>query len=323
MFTVIWKKLLQRESLLYINLCLCSSIDNEICELFWLHDLVLGLVNGLAQIIKDKNMKLGYINFINCYPFYYHMFEKVPLEDVTIMPGYPGKLNQMLCSNDLDMSPISSATCADINEELVILPQFCLSSTGYVGSVTLVSNLPIEELDKKEIGVTNTSHTSAVLLKIILKKYYNARPVYQTTGPRPKLETFDAALLIGNDAMMKTKVPPTYTYDLGDLWLRKTGHPVVFAVFAIKKAVIDKYYKKIICIISSYEYSLEFLKIEKATVIAKAKQKYPDVIYDIDQYYNLLQFEFTKDLKKALMFYFKEGANLDLIKEVSNIEFFS
>ena len=229
----------------------------------------------------------------------------------------------MLSNCELDMSPISSATCADIHGDIVLLPQFCLSSVGYVGSVTLVSNLPIEELDEKKIGVTNASHTSAVLLKILLKKYYNARPVYQTTGPRPKLEDFDAALLIGNDAMIKTKIPPTYSYDLGDLWLRKTGHPVVFAVFAIKKGSLDKYHSKIDLITSSYQKSLKCLKNESNKVISNAKQRYPDVIYDINKYYDLLKFEFTDELKNALMFYFQEGANLNLIKQTENVTFYT
>ena len=267
-------------------------------------------------------MKLGYIDFLNCYPFYYHMFEKKTLKDITIVPGYPGALNQMVSNNELDMSPISSATCADIHEDIVMLPQFCLSSIGYVGSVTLVSNLPIEELNKKTIGVTNSSHTSAVLLKILLKKYYDSKPVYTTTGPRPKLKDFDAALLIGNDAMIKTEEPPKYSYDLGDLWLRKTGHPVVFAVFVIKKAILDKYHSKINLIISSYQKSLECLKSEEKIVIAKAEQKYSDVIYDVKRYYELLKFEFTDELKKALKFYYKEGANLNLIKQTENLTFF-
>ena len=266
-------------------------------------------------------MKLGYIDFINCYPFYYHMFEKNPVKNITMISGYPGKLNNMLFKGELDMSPISSATCADIHEDIVIMPQFCLSSVGYVGSVTLASNIPIEELDKKKIGVTNASHTSAVLLKILLKKYYNAQPDYITTGPRPELKNFDATLLIGNDAMIKTSQPPTYTYDLGDMWLRKTGYPVVFAVFVIKKDIIKKYSSQINAVVASYKLSLNCLKNEKIKVIAKAKAKYPDVIYDINKYYELLKFEFTDELKKALMFYFKQGSNLGLIQKVDNINF--
>lgn len=266
-------------------------------------------------------MKLGYIDFVNCYPFYYYMFELQPIEAVTVVPGYPGTLNQLLTNGQLDMSPISSATFADHNEDLVVLDLFCLSSVGYVGSVTLASNHPIETLDKKQIGVTNTSHTSATLLKIILKKYYGAEPIYHTTGPRPRLEDFDATLLIGNDAMIKTSVPPSYTYDLGDLWLRKTGHPVVFAVFAIQRSALDTHQSTISSVISSYTRSLDCLKNDKETIVRKAEEKYPDVVYDIHQYYDLLKFEFTDELKQALMFYFQEGAKLGLLQPVDQITY--
>ncbi|MCP4575530.1 MAG: hypothetical protein GY846_04530, partial [Deltaproteobacteria bacterium] len=41
-------------------------------------------------------MDLGYIDFLNCYPFYYHMFEKKPVNRVSIFPGYPGHLNTLM-----------------------------------------------------------------------------------------------------------------------------------------------------------------------------------------------------------------------------------
>ena len=122
--------------------------------------------------------------------------------------------------------------------------------------------------------------------------------------------------------MILAKTPPSYTYDLGDLWLRKTGHPVVFAVFAIRKTAVDKYYSELNAIISSYKKSLECLKKDKKTVIEKASEKYPDIIYDIDKYYTLLKFEFTEELKKALLFYYQEGANLNLIRETRELTFF-
>ena len=83
-----------------------------------------------------------------------------------------------MADRQLDMSPISSATCAQIADDVALLPQFCLSSVGYVGSVILASKIPIEELNHKKVGITSASHTSAVLLKILLKNYYHAEPVY-------------------------------------------------------------------------------------------------------------------------------------------------
>lgn len=266
-------------------------------------------------------MRLGYIDYLNCYPFYFRMFEKKAIKGVRLFPGHPGMLNKMMAGRQLDMSPISSATCGEIADDVMVLPRFCLSSVGYVGSVLLVSKVPIEDLNKSKVGITSSSHTSIVLLKIILKKYYDMAPVFIPTGPRPLLKDMDAALIIGNDAMVQPSEPPSYVYDLGDLWLRKTGFPVVFAVFAVRKKVLNKYESIIKTVVSSYQSSLNFLETDKHTVVLKAKKRYPDIIYDIDSYYDRLQFEFTDNLKKALMFYFSIAEEMDLIKPVKNLQY--
>ena len=266
-------------------------------------------------------MKLGHIDYLNCYPFYYHAFEKAPLNGIRIFSDYPSELNRMLTHGELDMSPVSAATCANITDNVLVLPEFCLSSIGYVGSVILISKVPIEDLSGKKVGLTSASHTSVVLLKILLHYYYKLEPVYVTTEPRASLKDIDAALVIGNDAMVRTPEPASYTYDLGDLWFRKTGFPVVFAVFAVRRDVSVKYEAEIKTVISSYHKSLKCLKEEKDTVIAKAKERYPDIVYDIDDYYDLLEFKFTDDLKKALMFYYSIAGELGLIKQVERLKY--
>ncbi|MBF0117353.1 MAG: menaquinone biosynthesis protein [Desulfobacterales bacterium] len=266
-------------------------------------------------------MQLGYIDYLNCYPFYYHMFEKQTLEGIKIVAGHPSFLNKMLSENMLDMSPISSATYATLQNDIVIIPKFCLSSVGYVASVVLLSKTPIEELNKKRIGISSASHTSQVLLKILLKNYYKLEPIYFVSPFSPSLKDMDAALVIGNDAMLKTSEPIPYIYDLGDLWLRKTGFPVVFAVFAVRKAIISKYLKHIETVINSYHTSLSCLYEKKETVIKHAKLKYPDILYDISHYYNLLKFEFTDDLKKSLLHYFFMAEDIGLLNTVKEINF--
>jgi chorismate dehydratase len=121
--------------------------------------------------------------------------------------------------------------------------------------------------------------------------------------------------------MVKAPGPAPYTYDLGDLWLRKTGFPVVFAVFAVREKVVDRYESEIKAVISSYHTSLKYLKEKKDEVIVRALQRYPDIIYDIDSYYDLLEFEFTEDLKKALMFYFSVAGDLGFIKKVERLRY--
>jgi chorismate dehydratase len=266
-------------------------------------------------------MRLGYINYLNCYPFYFQMFENKPVPKISIHPDYPYMLNKMMSLGQLDMSPISSATCAEISDQMLVLPQFCLSSVGYVGSVILISKIPIEDLDQKKVGITRASHTSVVLLKILMKKYYRLEPSYILTEPRPVLKDMDAALVIGNDAMAITAEPVSYIYDLGDLWLRKTGFPVVFAVFAVRQRIFEKYKRRITSVISSYHRSLRCLDEEKEKVVSLAKAKYPDIVYDINGYFDLLQFKFDDDLKKALMFYYEAAAEMGLLKKITGLNY--
>jgi chorismate dehydratase len=266
-------------------------------------------------------MKLGYIDYLNCYPFYHHLFEKGSPEGVQVIPGYPSTLNKMMAATDLDMSPISAATCSDIGDRILLLPQFCLSSVGYVGSVILVSRYPIEMLHERTVGLTRASYTSVVLVKILFEKYYHVQPKYTLTAPFSTPDQTDAVLLIGNEAMIFQSSPTMYMYDLGEIWLKKTGFPVVFAVFGVRKAIIKKYAPEIRKVIRSYHLSMECLKHEKEKVITCAAAKYPDIDFDINRYFSLLKFEFTDELKNALIFYLSIAEEMGFLKLISRLEF--
>jgi chorismate dehydratase len=115
--------------------------------------------------------------------------------------------------------------------------------------------------------------------------------------------------------------PIPYIYDLGDLWLRKTGFPVVFAVFVVRESVVEKYSYQIKAVVSSYHSSLDCLEEEKELVVSKARTKYPDIIYDINSYFDLLQFKFDDELKKALMFYYTVAGEMGLLKKVTKLNY--
>jgi chorismate dehydratase len=265
-------------------------------------------------------MKIGCIKYLNCYPFYYHMFEKRPLAGVDVIAAHPSELNRMMTAGELAISPVSSAAYADLQDDAFLLPDFCLSSVGYVRSVIMISRLPVEELDGRRVGLSTASQTSVVLLKMLLGKYYGLKPEYVQSPPMPSLKELDAALVIGNEAMAQFSEPVPYVYDLGDLWLRKSGHPVVFAVFAVNKGLADS--EKIDAVISSYRESLKCLETERDELILQAGRRYPEVMYDIDTYYKLLKFDFSSDLKKALKFYFEEAWKMGLLRKVQEIKYY-
>ena len=266
-------------------------------------------------------MKLGYIDYLNCYPFYYHMFEKKKVLGVEIVPGYPSALNRKMRLGEIDMSPMSSAACADISADVFILPEFCLSSIGYVHSVVLASKHPMEDLDGKTVGLTTASYTSVVLLKVLMEKYFHMSPRYVESAPMPDLKNFDAALLIGNEAMMLKDDPSLYVYDLGEMWLINTGYPVVFAVFAVRREAVERFETQISGVVSSYRRSLSCLSEHREDLIGNAAKRYPHVHCDVDTYYKLLRFSFSPGLQDALLFYYRAAGELGLIKRTSELNF--
>ena len=142
-------------------------------------------------------------------------------------PGVPTELSRMLLAGELDIAPIPSIEYARNADRYRILPRLCVSSEGAVDSIQLVTRLPFGQV--RSVAVTPESATSVVLVRILLP---NAEIV-------PLGMEADATLLIGDAALRSAFEDPTPHFDLGRLWLERTGLPMVFAVWAAPEPVAD------------------------------------------------------------------------------------
>jgi chorismate dehydratase len=160
-------------------------------------------------------IRLGRISYVNMAPVFYRLEAEV--EEVG---GVPTELNRSLLAGELDLAPISSIEYARNAGSLRILPRLCVSSEGAVDSIQLVSRTPLEQV--RRVAVTPESATSVVLTKVLLPEAEHV----------PLEEEAEARLLIGDAALRSAFEDPTPHYDLGRLWLERTGLPMVFAVWA-------------------------------------------------------------------------------------------
>jgi chorismate dehydratase len=160
-------------------------------------------------------IRLGRISYVNMAPVFFRLEA-----DVEEVPGVPTALNGQLLAGELDLAPISSIEWARHADRLRILPRLCVSSEGAVDSIQLVSRVPLERI--RRVAVTPESATSVVLTKVLIP---DAEHV-------PLGVEADATLLIGDAALRSAFEDPTPHYDLGRLWLERTGLPMVFAVWA-------------------------------------------------------------------------------------------
>ncbi len=168
----------------------------------------------------DVVIRLGRISYVNMAPVFYRLEAEV--EEVG---GVPTELSRRLLAGELDLAPIPSIEYGRNAERLRILPRLCVSSEGAVDSIQLVSRVPLEQV--RSVAVTPESATSVVLTKVLLPE----------AGHVPLGEEADAKLLIGDAALKSAFEDPTPHYDLGRLWLERTGLPMVFAVWACPEPV--------------------------------------------------------------------------------------
>jgi chorismate dehydratase len=167
-------------------------------------------------------IRLGRISYVNMAPVFYEL-----KADVEQIAGVPTELNRMLLDGEVDVAPIPSIEYARNADRLRILPRLCVSSEGAVDSIQLVTRLQFGQV--RSVGVTPESATSVVLVRILLP---DAEIV-------PLGIDADATLLIGDAALRSAFEDPTPHFDLGKLWLERTGLPMVFAVWAAPEPVVE------------------------------------------------------------------------------------
>ncbi|MBA2424733.1 MAG: menaquinone biosynthesis protein [Actinobacteria bacterium] len=167
-------------------------------------------------------IRLGRISYVNMAPVFYGLEAEV--EEVV---GVPTELNRMLLDGEIDIAPIPSIEYARNHDRFRILPRLCVSSEGAIDSIQLVTRMPFGQV--RSVAVTPESATSVVLVRILLPK---AEIV-------PLGMDADATLLIGDAALRSAFEDPTPHFDLGRLWLERTGLPMVFAVWAAPEPLVE------------------------------------------------------------------------------------
>jgi chorismate dehydratase len=188
--------------------------------------------------------RVGHIQFLNCLPIYWGLVRSGALLDVELTKDTPDRLNDMLVGDQLDIGPISLVEYLRHADDLVLLPDLAVGSDGPVLSVNIVSQAPLDALDRRPVALGSTSRTSVLLARMWLADVHGVRPDYFVCPPdlTAMLLEADAAVLIGDAALRATYDAPRRgldVYDLGAVWREWTRLPMVFAVWAARREYAD------------------------------------------------------------------------------------
>jgi chorismate dehydratase len=170
-------------------------------------------------------LRVGRISYLNVEPFF-HAF---PWPIALSLP--PRALGEAVAAGQVDAGPLALADCLRLEGTVARLP-FGIVGPTRAQSVLLFADRPMRELGGRRIAVTGETSTSVRLLRILLAfRDEVAAPTLVGLG-----EAADAELLIGDEALRVRQGawPRRFCYDLGEEWTTWTGHPMVFAAWAVR-----------------------------------------------------------------------------------------
>ena len=245
-------------------------------------------------------MRLGRISYANMAPVFYKV--EADVEEVT---GVPTELNRMLLDGELDIAPISSIEYARNATRLRILPRLCVSSEGAVDSIQLVTRMQFNQV--RTVAVTPESATSVVLTRILLPK----------AEILPLGMEADAKLLIGDAALHSAYEDPTPHFDLGRLWLEKTGLPMVFAVWAAPEPVVDGLVELEHALVAS----VRLARSEPELLARKASELYGYPAGFLARYFEKLRYSFGPRERAGLYTFLEMARDAGELTHVPELRF--
>ena len=245
-------------------------------------------------------IRLGRISYVNMAPVFHGLEAEV--EEV---PGVPTDLSRMLLEGELDIAPIPSIEYARNADRLRILPRLCVSSEGAVDSIQLVTRMPFGQV--RSVAVTPESATSVVLVRVLL--------------PRAEILPLgmdaDATLLIGDAALRSAFEDPTPHFDLGRLWLERTGLPMVFAVWAAPEPLVDGLAELEEALVTS----VRLARAEPEKLAFEASDRYGYPAGFLARYFEKLRYRFGPRERAGLFTFLEMARDVGELAEVPELRF--
>lgn len=150
----------------------------------------------------------------------------------------PSRCAELLRSGQVDVGLVPVIELE--RQPLQIVPPLGIASQGPVLSILLLSKVPPASINS--LAVDSSSRTSVVLTQILLAERFGCRPVIHAAAPDlpAMLASNDAALLIGDPALLADTSRIPFNLDLGAEWTDWSGLPMVFAVWAARPGIVTR-----------------------------------------------------------------------------------
>lgn len=194
----------------------------------------------MSNIHKPRVCAVSYLNTV---PLVWGIERGAERDIFEMSYALPSECADQLASGDADIGIVPVIEIA--RQKLDYFRSTGIACRGAVRSILLVSKVPVREI--KTLATDTGSRTSVMLSRIILAEKYGVSPklISRRAELAPMLGEADAALVIGDPALhIDPATLPFETLDLGLEWTQLTGLPMVFALWAGRKEVMQPVFEQ-------------------------------------------------------------------------------
>ena len=276
--------------------------------------------------------KISVVDYVNSVPLAWGILEGQQKDSFDPVFSTPAECADQLAAGSVDIGLIPSIEYQRI-PGCRIIPGPAIGSLSRVQSVLLLSIMPLFRI--RSVAYDSASRASVALARIILSKFYQAKPEFRPADPNPArmLAENDAALLIGDVALrhraanmlpiaenqaelIRDGAEPVQEFDLMERWNNLTGLPFVFAFWVARKGFDDR--SVVEQLVASRDFGL-------ANLNSIAKRYAERMGLEEDYILRYLQknvyYYMDKDCIEALRLFYGLAAEAGAIKSARGIEF--
>ena len=175
-----------------------------------------------------SKIKLTAVSYLNTVPLLHGLRQSEVMDSIDLQIATPAQCALQLEQGLTDISLIPVAALRNISG-YEIISNYCIGAAGKVRTVVLLSNDELHTVDT--IYLDPDSRTSVMLVQILAKHLWKIRPSFKPYTEGQTIGKNEACVLIG-DKVFAEEHRFACRYDLAEHWIRFTGLPFVFAVWA-------------------------------------------------------------------------------------------
>jgi chorismate dehydratase len=180
-------------------------------------------------------LRVSAVSYLNTKPLLWGLSRHAIREEMYLEERYPALIADDLIEGKTDLALMPVAMMTRL-EEPYLIGNHCIAATGPVASVSLFSEVPMEEIET--VYLDYQSRTSVRLAQLLLTGYWKKKVVFLPAEPGyiEKIGETTAGVIIG-DRALEARLQFPYNYDLAEAWIDWQKLPFVFAAWIATRAL--------------------------------------------------------------------------------------